>query len=174
MFRHSEIHTLLRQQKLRLEEDSDLSMVSASENRECDSKILAEESECNDPDEEEYAAFLEAELRQMKASSSPQPPQRKSKPVREQGGRPPTHRRIARELDAAVTNNDALEYDDEPMLKSHLFEDEGTGSRSAGTFRMAQSTNGPTDSDLNMSTHRRLENEPHQEGKKIWWPTIGA
>ena len=184
MFRHSEIYSLFRKQQLQEEaRELDESAKPGSPNvgsMPDSASEAVKELECgssdDDDDDERYLRFLEEEGKQMEADRKQMQAEHKTK-KRKLGQvnsnklheRPPTHRRIARELDDAITSHDVLNYDEEnaenlgtPKEPSHSCED--YGSKSKGLISEASTTVHTTSA----TTPRDLS-----KGRKIWWPIIG-
>lgn len=183
MFRHSEIYSLFRKQQLQDEaRDVDESAKPGSSNLGSmpdSASEVVKGLECgpsDDDDDERYIKFLEEEGKQMEADRKQMQAEHKTKKRKfgqvnssKPHERPPTHRRIARELDDAITSHDILNYDEEnaenldtPKEPSHGCED--YGSKSKDLISEASTT-----------VHTTSATTPRDpsKGRKIWWPTIG-
>lgn len=180
MFRHSEIYALYRERQIReenLEAGFDVQpdkpawgassaiptkAASASEGR---NQVG---SEVDSDDEEEYARFLEAEKRKADVIKM----RKKRKMSHANGydnrGRPATHRRIARELDIVVADQQVLDYGEEPSKSVDIAKNTAT----------AVQEKLDKDDEPNQQLHESSGAGPQEhylpvEGRKIWWPAIG-
>lgn len=183
MFRHSEIYSLFRKQQIQDEAcDLDEQVNSVPLNMgsiPISADVVVQElglGHGDDIDEEEYLEFLEAERKQMEADKKRMEVEQKTKKRkfgRTKGSKPhdraPTHRRIARELDDAITDHNVLNYDEEnaetPDLPEEASHDsENKNSRLKGLTSEASTTN-------HTISATALDDRP--KGRKIWWPPIG-
>lgn len=125
MFRHSEMYSLLREQQI-LKENGETTKISPSSTSFYPGTDVAKESD----NEEEYKKFLETErdnydssneeehrvehLESKRTNSNMSRKRKISKVDRNNlNDKPPTHRRLARELDDATAQTDVLNYDEE-------------------------------------------------------------
>lgn len=183
MFRHSEIYALFRKQQIQNEAcDMDETVNSGPLDLGSTPTIAIgignepDIDQSDDNDEEEYLKFLEEEGKQIEEDRKQMETERKTKKRkfgRVNGSKPhdraPTHRRIARELDDAITSYDVLNYDDEnaesldpPEEPSRSGEDKGSNPK--GSISEPSKT---------VSTTPATTPNDRPKGRKIWWPTIG-
>lgn len=182
MFRHSEIYSLFRKKQIQDEArdaDDNVNPESPNVGSTPNSAIKIEQEvdsgPIDDNEEKEYLKFLEEEGKQMEADRKQMEAEHKTKKRKfgqvddsKSHDRVPTHRRIARELDDAISSHDVLNYDEEnaenldtPQEPSHDGED--NGYKSKGLISEASKTFHT----ISVSSH-----EP-PKGRKIWWPIIG-
>ena len=165
MFRHSEVQSLLREQRHDKErEKSEFKDVPRSKELEDgvwgvheledDQDLEAEDNAEDEDDEEEYARFLAAEQEEMKLIASRQ---KRQDPYdhRTNIGKIST-RRTVREMDAMTSNINALDYGDEPESEVN----------SLDTVEIPYGYRQHADG----SSHEQ-QNEL-VNGRKIWWPAI--
>lgn len=180
MFRHSEIYSLVRKQQIQIEtRDVDESVDPGPLHQGSTSYDVANmrneldirDSDSND--DEEYIKFLEAEKRQMEADQKHTEAVHKAKKRkfdRIDGSKPhnraPTHRRIARELDEAISSHDLLDYGEEKSetpdhLKEHPHDDDNQGLKEMNSETLT-------------TIHTTSASNPCDppKGRKIWWPII--
>lgn len=156
MFRHSEIYALIRQRQVRKENQEaefGVEVASATESRvtpnhEPKSLIV---DEGGSEDEEEYLKFLEYEKRKAEANNERNKRRRTKLDAH-------THRRIARELDIVVADEQMLNYDEGPSKPTEVSKGDGPGHKK-GLGEENHAT-------ANQARDRR------SEGRKIWWPSI--
>ena len=161
IFRHSEIHLLLRERKLRREELSNeyASNISSAGKAENDSKEKGSSGPASvdalDSDEEgEYARFVEAEYREAEETAS----RKRQKTVHglTQEFHPRTHstRRTIREMDDATADDTVLDYGDE-------------------SSEQLDATQCLKDDSKNIAIE--CQQPPStKEGRPIWWPKLGS
>lgn len=178
MFRHSEIYALFRQRQIRQENlEAGIELQPENPAWGASSAIVAKATsaiegrnediaEDGSDEEEEYARFLEAEKRKADAIQA----RKKRKISHANGydnrGRPATHRRIARELDIVVADEQVLDYGEESSKSTDISKDTVIQDKS------------PKDDEPEQQTHEvsraaLQKNYLPVEGRKIWWPTIG-
>lgn len=184
MFRHSEIYSLIRKKQIQDEaRDADESIQSEPLNvgpiSDGPTKIRQELD--SDPgennDEDEYLKFLVEEGKQMEVDRKQMEAEHKTKKRKfgqVNGSKPqdraPTHRRIARELDDAITSHDILNYDDDdadtrdpPEKPLH----DGEDNRFKSKVLISEASKRVLTALVTGSPHAP------PKGRKIWWPTIG-
>ena len=175
MFRHSEIYALLRERRM-MEENQDASSPEPKQNEAFNhvlnpaveaQRVLAECIEGDEEDDdEEYAAFLAAEQKQIQEDATRSNRKRKVDEYRIHRDRKQSTRRIVREMDEAGADDTVLDYGDEPhdeetaVLQSLYEEDLG------GVNTRKRMKYGTKDGDSTSKT-------PAVQGRKIWWPAIG-
>ena len=116
IFRHSEIHTLLRQHEAAEEAlESELDVDEAPKKKQDPEKLLSPLSALEDEvllgdkdDEEEYARFLEQERKEFAEAAAKQ--RDKTRQSQNPHDRTVSTRRRVREMDAVVDNDVALDY----------------------------------------------------------------
>lgn len=178
MFRHSEIYALYRERQIRQEnldagfelqpEDSEWGVNStigtkapfASEGR---NKVVPE---AESDDEEEYARFLEAEKRETDAIQTRKKRKMSHADGYDNRGRPATHRRIARELDIVVADEQVLDYDEEPSKSTDI-------SKNTAIHETLHDDDEPKQQLHGSSRAALQEHDLPVEGRRIWWPAIG-
>lgn len=149
MFRYSEIYALIRQKQVRKENQEAGFGVEAAPVTESKvtpthepKSLIIDEGGSGDEDEEEYLRFLEFEKRKAEANNE-RNKRRKTK------SDALTHRRIARELDIVLADEQILDYDEGPSK--------------------------PTEASKGDSPHYPTANQAldrRPAGRKIWWPCI--
>lgn len=158
MFRDSEIYALIRQRQVRKENHEaefgvEVEVASPTESKATpthESKSLTVD-EGGSEDEEEYLKFLESEKRQAEANNE-RNKRRRTRPDAH------THRRIARELDIVVADEQMLNYDEGPSKPTEVSKvDSPRRRRGLGEEYHATA---------NQARDRR------PEGRKFWWPSI--
>lgn len=181
MFRHSEIYTLYRERQIRKEnleagfevqpESSAWGASSAIPTKAASASEGRNEvgSDVDSDDEEEYARFLEAEKRKADVIQT-----RKKRKMSHANGydnrvRPATHRRIARELDIVVADEQVLDYGEEPLKSVDIAKNAATA---------IQEKLDKDDEPPNQQLHASSGAGPQGhylpvERRKIWWPAIG-
>ncbi len=110
--------------------------------------------DAGDGDEEEYVRFLEAERRKAGAKY-----QRFKRKITSRDDYTP--RRVARELDISVADEQMLNYDEEPSKPTDNLKSS------------ADIVDGPKQHLENSGTTTHQKRDPQLDGRKIWWPTIG-
>lgn len=180
MFRHSEIYSLVRKREIQnetrdIDEHVDPGPLHQGSTP-YDVVNMRQELDVGDGDSNddgEYLKFLEAEKRQMEADRKQTEAEhnvKKRKFNRINGSKPhhraPTHRRMARELDAATISHDLLDYGEETSeipdhLKEHPHDDDNQGLKEM---------NSETLTTIHTTSANILHDPP--KGRKIWWPTI--
>ncbi|KAL8826528.1 MAG: hypothetical protein Q9191_003752 [Dirinaria sp. TL-2023a] len=182
MFRHSEIYSLLRERQ-REQEKADAGPGAEAQEDQLNKHVtgIAGDSEIKGPledtiggdsdDEEEYARFLESEQRELRVQAA-----KKSKRKRytaegvDERGRPPTARRIAREMDEVTMDNTVLDYGEEESPSGvnalHQVDADGTNGRTRVSYEDTAEPFGVGST--------KTEPSPVVEGRKIWWPVIGG
>ena len=178
MFRHSEIYSLLRERQ-REQEKADAASQEDEVNdhltgaaRDGEISLSFEDATRGDSDdEEEYARFLETEQRELQAQAT-----KKSKRKRDttegadERGRPPTARRIAREMDEVTVDNTVLDYGEEESTSGHntslQIDSNGPNGRTRVCYEDAAEPFG-------LDSTKTVPNSA-VEGRKIWWPVIGG
>lgn len=156
MFRHSEIYTLIRQRQVRKEnQEAELGVEAASAT---ESKVTPTQEpkrfivhEGDSDDEEEYLRFLESEKRKAEANS-----QRNKR--RKTNHDDHTHRRIARELDIVVADEQMLDYDEGPSKATEAPKTESPRQEKG------------LGEEYHATAYQARDRRP--EGRKIWWPCI--
>lgn len=156
MFRNSEIYALIRQRQVRKENrEAEFGVEAASAP---ESKItLTHEpksfivDEGGSEDEEEYLRFLESEKRKAEACNE-RNKRRKIKPDAH------THRRIARELDIVVADEQILDYDEGPSKPTEVSKSDSPRHKKG------------LGEEYHATAYQARDHRP--EGKKIWWPCI--
>lgn len=174
MFRHSEVYAIIRERQLRKEnanvdraDESSPTLNSDSAAVIGEEGALEEGIDVDTDDEGEYARFLEAERQEMETDAARKKKRkRKTADGFDEHGRPPTMRRLAREMDEATTADTVLVYDEED------------GPSAIPTTNLENSAE---TSEWKKACHEdRLDSnsvaapKPAREGRKIWWPTIGG
>lgn len=158
MFRDSEIYALIRQRQVRKEnqeagfgvEEAPVTESKVTPTHEPKS-LIVDEGGSQDEDEEEYLRFLESEKRKAEANNE-RNKRRKTKSDAH------THRRIARELDIVLADEQILDYDEGPSNPTEVFKgDSPRHKKGLGEEHY------PT-------ANQALDRRP--EGRKIWWPCI--
>lgn len=182
MFRHSEVYSLLRERQ-REKEKADAEPGAEAKEDQSNKHLtsIAGDSEIprsledtiggDSDDEEEYARFLESEQRELRAQAA-----KKSKRKRytaegvDERGRPPTARRIAREMDEVTMDNTVLDYGEEESPSGgndlHQVDADGANGRTRVSY---EDTAEPY-----AAESTKTEPSPAVEGRKIWWPVIGG
>lgn len=177
MFRHSEIYALYRERQIRKENlEAGFEPQPESPARGASSAIGTTASSTSEgrnavftkddsDDEEEYARFLEAEKRKADAMQMRKKRKMNHENSHDNRGRPATHRRIARELDIVVEDQQVLDYGEEPSKNTDI------------------SKTTPIQKDVLKDDERKQQlqesyittlqkDSPPVEGRKIWWPAI--
>ena len=183
MFRHSEIYSLFRKQQIQ-DEAGDVEENVVSESLNVDSTPSAAVDTAQDfdighsdnNDEEEYLKFLEQERKQMKADRNQIKEEHRTKrrkfsrvTGRKPHDRRPTHRRIARELDDALTSRDFLNYDEENAESLDHLEKLGRDGENNGPRLKVPILE--TSATIHTETGTTTNDSP--KGRKIWWPAVG-
>ena len=174
MFRHSEIYAILRERLVRKENaDADQDEVHSSSSKSTPAAAaegraeLKEGIEGDSDDEEEYARFLEMEQKEMQAEAARRNKRKRSiADGNDERERPPTMRRIAREMDEATADDTVLDYGEEDAP-------DGTASSRPQDLDKMNGRKKVSYEDESIET-ATAEQQPAREGRKIWWPTIGA
>lgn len=184
MFRHSEIYSLLRERQQKQEaaalgtegeaeiEHNQLKDLPAGVAGVNDlQRSLGDSRKPDSDDEEEYARFLEAEQRELQAHAAKKGKRKRdTADVLDERGRPPTARRIAREMDEAAADNTILDYGEEEspvgLGNLHHLENNGADRRTKVSY-------GDTSDTLGLEP-AKTGSVPAVEGRKIWWPVIGG
>ncbi|MCJ1426834.1 hypothetical protein MMC29_004737 [Sticta canariensis] len=199
MFRHSEIYALYRERQIRKENleagfepqpespawgASSAIGTTATSTREGQNAVLTKD---DSDDEEEYARFLEAEKRKADAMQMRKKRKMNHENSHENRGRPATHRRIARELDIVVEDQQVLDYGEEPsktidiskttpIQKEVLKDDERKQQLqepSLSTLQKEVLKDDERKQQLQESSLSTLQKDsPPVEGRKVWWPAI--
>lgn len=179
MFRHSEIYALYRERKIR-QENLEAGFELQPENPACGAssamgtkvasasagrnKVIAED---DSDDEEEYARFLEKEKRTADSIQTRKKRKKNHANGYDNRGRPATHRRIARELDIVVADEQVLDYGEESSKSTDI-------SKSTATQEKLHEDDEPKQQRLHESSKLALHKQHLPvEGRRIWWPTIG-
>lgn len=194
MFRHSEIYSLFRKQQVQDEAcdanenqndacDLDESMISGPldvasiSNSAFEIGKELDISHGDDNEDEEYLKFLEAEGKQMEADQKQLEAERKMKKRKfghvngsKSHDRAPTHRRIARELDDAITSHDVLNYDEENAETLDPPEKPSHHDGQEKVFKFKGLISEPSTTVQTLSAN--IPYDP-PKGRKIWWPIIG-
>ena len=178
MFRHSEIYAIIRERQLRKENAAaetdpvqsstlEVTRILAAEGQEALQEGMMGNSDNEEEEEEEYARFLETEQRQMQAEAARKNKRKRGKAERgDDRERPPTMRRIAREMDEAVTNDTLLDYGEEDAPCGISVSPQPHTDEINGRKRVSY------EDELPSTTAE--EQKPAIEGRKIWWPIIGG
>lgn len=177
MFRHSEIYALYRERQIR-KETLEAELEPQPESPACGASSAigttatstsegrnAISTKDDSDDEEEYARFLDAEKRKADAMQMRKKRKKNHENSHDHRGRPATHRRIARELDIVVEDQQVLDYGEEPSKTTDI------------------SKNSPTQKEVLKDNERKQQlqessmtplqiDSPPVEGRKIWWPAI--
>lgn len=173
MFRHSEIQALLRDRRLKAENND--TSVEVKEDAGKSSLMLAEEVEdlAEENEEEEYARFLEEERRQMERDVATIKEKRSAEDASSVQGRKVTHRRTARELDVNLATNSSLNYGEE----SSSLANSGSQMQERTSELYERRKVDYADGDPDWRNTQEAEASRHVNGasgggKKIWWPII--
>ena len=200
MFRHSEIYAIIRQRQLRLENKDvgtkDQAVGSALEGHDLTEVVeqavdhkgplnliegmlpsaSAGGEEVNSDDEEEYVRFLEIEKEEMQTEAARKKRKRDWRDGAQKHERAPTHRRLVRELDEVVVDDGQLDYGEEPAA----FKDLNGGSSHTEVLQkslrrkpMVYDEEG-AGSSVEASDPSHAGRTVPEQGRKIWWPTIGT
>lgn len=158
MFRDSEIYALIRQRQVRKENQEAGFGIEAAPVTESKvtpthepKNLIVDEGGSEDEDEEEYLRFLESEKRKAEANNE-RNKRRKTKSDAH------THRRIARELDIVLADEQILDYDEGPSKPTKGFKGDSPRHKKGLGEEHYPTANQP------------LDRRP--EGRKIWWPCI--
>lgn len=178
MFRHSEIYALYRERQIRKENlEADFELQPENPTQGANSAIGTKAAFANEgrkevvagddsDDEEEYARFLEAEKRKADVIQS----RKKRKMCHANGydnrGRPATHRRIARELDIVVADEQVLDYGEESSKSIDI-------SKNNVMQEILDEDDEPKQQLQESSMVALQKHHLPVEGRKIWWPFIG-
>ena len=166
MFRHSEIYAIIRERQIKREQEEadhgQTEVVEVAGEQEASKAGVDEDSD----DEEEYARFLEVEQKEMEAEAAKKGKTTKRKRNKlggnDEHARPPTMRRIAREMDEATAKDTVLDYGEEDASAA-------SGRRSLDRMNGQTRVSYEDEGDSKFAVEQR----PNREGRKIWWPTIG-
>ena len=198
MFRHSEIYAIVRQRQLRKESQEEVPKKETTTSitggpgspraEEQDAGLIEEaldvaeatvpmasltKEPANSDDDEEYIRFLEAEEKGMRAEAAWKKRKRNGRYPDGNHDRAPTHRRLVRELDEVAGDSRALDYGEEPAVSTGPTQTE-TVHQSLGRKPIIY------DDDEDAGPAMEASNATHtgmvipQQGRKIWWPTIGT
>ncbi len=201
MFRHSETYAIIRQSQLQkennnvgLEEEAVGSVSEDYRSREAEqhgagyAEAALEVAETPLPlasatkelvrsdDEEEYVRFLEAEKKEMQTEAARKKRKRNGRDLAGRHERAPTHRRLVRELDEVVGDDGLLDYGEEPAVSTSIPRE----SSQSKTLQIFQGRKPIVYEDEGSGGAVEVPNAPHagtalpEQGRKIWWPTIGA
>ena len=177
MFRHSEIYAIIRERQLRKENAAaemdqvrsptlEATVILAAGGQEVLEEGMKGNSD-DDEEEEEYARFLETEQRQMQAEAARKNKRKRGKADRgDDRGRLPTMRRIAREMDEAVTSDTVLDYGEEDAPCETVVSPQPNLDEMNGRKRVSYEDE--------LLSPMAAEQKPAIEGRKIWWPIIGG
>ena len=165
MFRHSEIYSILRERQVRKEnleaeggEDSE-TIVSRPEEAVEATALSDEEGEVESDGEVKEAVAMVSEIASQQEEATHTRKRRKveDESIGYMHGRKYASRSargFVRELDSANTEDQILDYGDEPGVV------EGSEQNEIATMEVEE---------------KDRESPPHRaEGKKIWWPVIGT
>ena len=157
MFRHSEIYAILRERQIQKENaeadgDEEVNIPSVTPKKASESAVpfeVEEEAEhataSHNGEHRHLSEHYQADAKTLSATKN-----KRKRNSADDGGRPYTSRRVARELDSAVDENCVLDYGDQPTEKE--------------AFPHAH----PREPD-----REELENHnTSSQGRKIWWPVI--
>jgi len=177
MFRHSEIYSILRERQV------------LKENREADGDERSE-GETSSFEEAAPAPLASSEQGEVQSggiawennasvkhfeqdrdtgsarTASRNKRKRNQSDLGDRHGREPTHRRLARELDSIVADEQILDYGDEPSTPT-----ERTAPQPEIAPEAAATITGNAASEAGACAQDR---KPLVEGKKIWWPVLGT
>ena len=177
MFRHSEIYALYRERQIRKENleagfepqpespargASSVIGTTATSTSEGRNAVLTKD---DSDDEEEYARFLEAEKRKADAMQMRKKRKMNHENSHDNRGRPATHRRIARELDIVVEDQQVLDYGEEPSKATDISKNTPIQKEVLEDDERKQQLQEPSITTLQKES-------PPVEGRKIWWPAI--
>ena len=197
MFRHSEIYAIIRQRQLRVEnqgvgqedrdseENEDLHIEGQTtavmqghfHTTEAATTLPSPREELvNSDDEEEYVRFLEAEKKDVDTENTRKKRKRNGRDMGGKFERAPTHRRLARELDEAVVDEGVLDYGEEPLSCTNANQCtpqmdllEERHERKAVVY-----DDGDADQPVVAAHALHTTTIAPEQGRKIWWPTIGT
>ena len=198
MFRHSEIYAIVRQRQLQKENQEDEPKNEAINSipggpestgaEEQDAGLIEVTLDvadailpltspvrelANSDDDEEYIRFLEAEEEEMRTEAVRKKRKRNGRYPGGNHDRAPTHRRLVRELDEVGFDSGDLDYGEEPVVS--------VGPTQTKTLQPSLGRKPIVcDEEENGGPPIEASNSPHarqvmpQQGRKIWWPTIGT
>ena len=148
----------------------EVTVILAAEEREALEEGIvgnSDDDEEEEEEEEEYARFLETEQRQMQAEAARKNKRKRGKADRGvDRERPPTMRRIAREMDEAVTDDTVLDYGEEEAPCGVTVSHQANLDQKSARKRVSYEDELPSTT--------ATEQTPAIEGRKIWWPVIGG
>lgn len=202
MFRHSEIYAIVRQRQLQRENQdarpeneavecvSDGHLVTVPEEQptvsldgtlDSSNAILplaptGEELVNSEDGEEEYAMSLNAEAVKMRTDAAQKKRKRNRTDTAGKRNRVPTHRRLVRELDDVMVDDRPMDYGEAPVVFASLTKD----LAQAGISQTPYGRRPIIYDEEATSTSIKTPNLPHarrmmpEQGRKIWWPTIGT
>lgn len=202
MFRHSEIYAIVRQRQLRREnqdarpedeaadcvlegrsviEPEEQPTVSLDGALDSSKAILplaptGEELVNSEDGEEEYVMFLNAEKVEMRTDAAQKKRKRNGTDTAGKRNRARTHRRLVRELDEVMVDDRPLDYGEVPAVSASFTKD----SAQAGTSQTPYGRRPIIYDEEAAGTSVEAPNFPHagtmmsEQGRKIWWPTIGT
>ncbi len=202
MFRHSEIYAIVRQRQLRREnqdampedeaadcvsegrsviEPEQQPMVSLDGALDSCKAILSlaptgEELINSEDGEEEYVMFLNAEKVEMRTDAAQKKRKRNGTDPAGKRNRARTHRRLVRELDEVMVDDRPLDYGEVPAVSAISTKD----SAQAGTSQTPCGRRPIIHDEEAAGTSVEAPNFSHagammsEQGRKIWWPTIGT
>lgn len=176
MFRHSEIYALLRERQVQKEnkdaefsedpEDVDFKETAVTTAPAVLNEGMGNFSESDD--EEEYAAFLAAEQKQIHNEAGYKKRKRSIEDSQHKRDKVRSTRRVTREMDEAGADETVLDYrednleDASSVAKARQLEEfDELNGRKRMKYDDVEDSSTPT-------------GKPAGEGRKIWWPTIGG
>lgn len=174
MFRHSEIQALLRDRRLKAENNDIPFEVEEDAGRSV--PTLAEEADdlADEDEEEEYARFLREERRQMQRDAATNKRQGTAEDEAADHERKASHRRIARELDVNLETDDSLDYGEEDCRPAHSDLHGREHAQELYERRKVDYADGDTGRRHTKDAASSHVNGARDGGKKIWWPVIGS
>ena len=180
IFRHSEIQSLLREQKRQREMESQEDIGSVKTDKKIDifeGKLVGDldrmgvvETQEKD-DEEEYVRFLEAEQDEIVATAARHKRKKSCELVSGCNGKAST-RRIVRELDSAFGGEEVLDYGDEPPAKFARPMVDKTPRRNLNRRIQITYDDDHSEVSLNANVDDHEFDRGSDKGRKIWWPAI--
>jgi len=176
IFRDSEIYSILRERQVRRENreaDGDERSESEISNTEAAEAPLPSDEEGevqSDNATSGNTTAVQSRKEKMIWGSARTSSKNKRKRHRSDGGdrhdTEPTHRRLVRELDSVIADNQVLDYGDEPLATV-----EANTPQAEIVLEAAVSTAEEAMSEADASAQSRKQSV---EGKKIWWPMLGT
>lgn len=174
MFRQSEIHALLRDRRLKAENND--TSVEVEEDAGKSAPTLAEDADdlADEDEEEEYARFLEEERRQMERDAAANKRKRSTEDRSAIYEGKATHRRTARELDVNLETDDSLDYGEKDSRPAHSHLHRREHTQELYERRRVDYADDDTGGRYTKEAASSHANGARTGGKKIWWPVIGS